>query len=160
MKPTLFIAVLIISSLFSTEVSAQTDKCAPSVSIVSLYYSAEAHTKFGAGFEIGMQGMESPLGMMAGFRFQKMSDNYFKGDSASFNLKSSLYLKGMMRLNQPTGRGSVLLVGAPELSVQTGFDFKAGTRFMLPLNGKKALGIEPLYSFRYHTVSLNLIAAF
>lgn len=160
MKPVLFIAAVVISSFYSSKAFAQTDKCAPAVSIVSLYYSAEAHTKFGGGFEIGMQGMESPLGLLAGFRFQKMSDNYFKNDSASFNLKASLYMKGMWRLNQPYGRGSVFVVGAPELSVQTGFDLKAGMRFMVPINGRKAFGIEPLYSVRYKTFSLNLIAAF
>ena len=160
MKPVLFIAVIVISSLRSSKIFAQTDKCAPAVSIVSLYYSAEAHTKYGGGFEIGMQGMESPLGLLAGFRFQKMADNYFKKDTASFNLKTSLYLKGMMRLNQPTGRGSVFVVAAPELSVQTGFDLKTGMRLMVPVNGRKAFGIEPLYSVRYKTFSLNLLAAF
>jgi len=160
MKLALIIATLIISSFYSSKAFAQTDKCAPAVSIVSLYYSAESHTKFGGGFEIGMQGIESPLGVLAGFRFQKMSDNYFKKDSAAFNLKSSLYMKGMLRLNQPYGKGSVFLVAAPELSVQTGFDLKVGSRFMVPVNGRKAIGIEPLYSLRYHTFSLNLIAAF
>ena len=160
MKQILLIAVVLVSSAFYSKLSAQYDKCAPVVSIVSLYYSAEAHTKFGGGFEAGMQGIESPFGILAGFRFQKMSDKYFKTDSASFNLKSSLYLKGMMRLNQPTGRGSVLMVAAPELSVQTGFDLKAGARVMLPISGRKAMGIEPLYSVRHRTISLNIIAAF
>ena len=160
MKQILFIAVVFLCSAFSSKLSAQYDKCGPAVSLISAYYSAEAHTKFGGGLEAGMQGIESPFGMAAGFRFQKMSDNYFKSDSASFNLKTSLYLKGMMRLNQPTGMGSVLLVAAPELSVQTGFDFKAGARFMLPINGRKAIGIEPLYSVRYRTISLNILAAF
>ena len=160
MKPILIIAAVILSSLCSTKVSAQIDKCAPAVSIVSLYYSAETNTKYGGGFEIGMQGIESPIGFLAGFRFQKMADNYSKKDSVVSGVKSSLYMKGLLRLNQPTGKGSVFLVAAPELSVQTGFDLKAGTRFMLPINGRKAIGIEPLYSVRHHTFSLNLIAAF
>jgi hypothetical protein len=151
-------AIIIVLLSVSFTARAQYDKCAPSVSLITFYYTAEAHTKYGFGFEAGMQGVDSRVGYFAGIQFQKMTDNYFVKDTASFRLRAGFYLKGTYRINEdPCGKGSIFLVGSTGLSVQTGFDFKPGLRFVLPLSEKKALGVEPSYSLNYKTVSLNVL---
>ena len=158
MKQILFtLTILILTAGFA---SAQYNKCGPAVPVFSVYYSHEAGTRYGLGIEAGSQGVESPFGLYAGFYLKKLAPQALKSDSSGFTMRGSLYLKGAFRLNQPTGRGSIFLTAAPELSVQTGFDLKSGLRFMLPLSGKKALGLEPLYSVRQRNFSFNLIAAF
>ena len=154
-------AIIIVLLAATITAHAQYDKCASSANLITIYYTAEAHTSYGFGFELGTQGVETRLGGFAGFQFQKMEDYYFKKDSASFNLRASLYLKGSYRLNgEPSGKGSLFLIACPSLSVQTGVDYKAGFRGVLPLSETKAIGIEPAYSFRYKTVSLNVLVIF
>lgn len=151
---------MFICSILGISASAQYDKCAPSVPVFALYYSHEANTKYGLGIEAGVQGIDSRFGIYAGFNFKKMSTSYTQKDTTDFATRGSLYIRGAYRLTQPGVRGSVFLTAAPEISVQTGFDLKTGLRFMMPLGGKKALGFEPLYSFKQKTLSFNLIASF
>ena len=159
MKHILTLTIVVLSALSS--IHAQYDKCASSVSLITVYYAVEAHTKFGFGFEMGMQGVESRVGYFAGLQFQKMSDSYFVKDTASFRLRSALYLKGSYRINDdPSGKGSLFLIASGSLSVQTGFDAKPALRFVLPLSENKAVGVEPSYSLRYKTVSLNVLVIF
>ena len=159
MKHILTISVFILAAGFTAQ--AQYDKCAPNVNLVTVYYTAEAHTNYGFGFEAGMQGVDDRIGYFAGFQFQRMSDSYFKKDTASFKLRAAFYLKGTYRINEEVeGKGSLFLVAYPSLSVQTGFDFKSGIRGVLPLSESKAIGIEPAYSVRYKTASLNVMMFF
>jgi len=158
MKHILTIAIL-LSTIFSA--SAQHDKCAPNINLVTFYYTYESHTNYGFGFEAGTQGIDSRIGGFAGFQFQRMADGYFKKDTASFKLRAALYLKGAYRINEEVeGKGSLFLVAYPSLSVQTGFDFKTGLRGALPLSERNAIGIEPAFSFRYKTASLNVMVFF
>lgn len=144
---------------YSITAGAQS-KCGPAVPVLAVYYTHQPDTKFGFGLEGGTQGIESPFGLYGGFYFIKMSEKFMKTDSTDFSLRGSLYIRGAVRLTQAEGRGSVFFTAAPEVSVQTGFDFKTGLRFMLPINGKKAIGIEPLYSFKNQMLSVNILAAF
>jgi len=156
-----FLLLITIVAAAFTNANAQYDKCAESASLLTFYYTAEPHTSFGLGFEAGTQQVDSRIGYFAGFQFQRMSDYYFKKDSASFKLRASLYLKGACRItDSPSGKGSFFLVGSGALSVQTGFDFRPGLRFAYPLNEERAIGLEPTYSVRYKTASLNVLIIF
>ena len=159
MKHIITISILILAAVFSA--NAQYDKCAPNINLINIYYTAEAHTNYGFGFEAGVQGVDDKIGYFAGFQFQRMSDGYFKKDTASFKLRAAFYLKGTYRINEEVeGKGSIFLVAYPSLSVQTGFDFKSGFRGVLPLSESNAIGIEPAYSIRYKTASLNVMLIF
>jgi len=154
-KIILFFALLLMAG----SVEAQ-DNCPPQVPVVALYYTKTPQTKYGIGLEIGTQGTDSPWGFYAGYQYRKLSDARSKSDSAGFGSEGSLYVRGAYRLNGPETGTKLFITAAPEISVQTGFDFKGGIRCMLPLGGKKALGIEPVYGIKSRTFGVNLIAAF
>ena len=159
MKHILTTSILFFAVIFTAQ--AQYDKCAPLANLMSVYYTFEPHTSFGFGFEAGTQGIDSRVGGFAGFQFQKMSDGYFKRNSAGFKMRASFYLKGTYRINEEVeGKGSIFLVAYPSLSVQTGFDFKSGLRGVLPLNERNAIGIEPAYSLVHKSASLNVMVFF
>ena len=154
-----FTPIFLLAAVFTA--NAQYDKCAPLANLVSVYYIAEPHTNYGFGFEAGTQGIDTRVGYFAGFQFQKMSDGYFVKDTVSFKLKAAFYLKGTYRINEEVeGKGSLFLVAYPSLSVQTGFDFKSGVRGVLPLSERVGIGIEPAFSLRHKTASLNVMVFF
>ena len=159
MKQILAIITVFLSTAIAA--NAQYNNCAPSISLLTFYYTAEPNTKYGFGIETGNQGIDSRLGYFAGIQFQELSHSYIVKDSVNFTFRANIYLKGTYRLNEdPVGKGSIFLVASTCLSVQTGFDFKPGLRFVLPFNEKNAIGLEPSYSMNYKTASLNVLVIF
>jgi len=154
-KIILFFALLLTAG----GVGAQ-DYCPPHVPVVALYYTKTPQTRYGIGLEIGTQGTDSPWGFYAGYQYRKLSAERTKSDTAGFGSEGSLYVRGAYRLNGSDAGAKLFVTAAPEISVQTGFDLKAGIRCMLPIGGKKALGLEPVYGIKSRTFGVNLIAAF
>ena len=160
MKKLLILAIILITS-FACCLKSSAQNCGDPVSILSAYYTYEPHTKFGVGFEAGSQGVDSRLGYYAGIRLTMLKQPvYIKQDSAQLDYRLAFYLKGTVRLTSQESKGSLFVVAAPQMSLQSGFDVHSGLRYMYPLSGKKGIGVEPLYSVRQRNVSLNFILAF
>jgi hypothetical protein len=129
MKKTFTLAVLLLVLACSQKALAQ--KCGAPVPITSVYYAHETHTRFGFGVESGTQGIDSPFGLYAGVNFLKYTEDFQKSDSTAYDFKSNFYIKGTYRITGADGGGSIFLVAAPSMSMQTGLDMQTGIKAML-----------------------------
>jgi hypothetical protein len=137
--------------------------CGAPAPVISVYYPVSAGIKYGLGLEAGHQGVDGPVGIFGGFYFQSLSASYTRKDTDSAgrdNFRTAFYLKGLFRLTRSEGVASLHLVTATQLDGQSKMDFRSGLRLMFPLGEKKGVGIEPLYSVKQKSLTVNLIMAF
>lgn len=150
------LAVCVLALAFST--SAQ--HCGAPVPITSVYYQHRPGASFGLGLEAGMQGVDSRLGYYAGVTFVKVPTYSAKPGASPGSFTTNFYAKGTFRLTQPGARGSLFVVASPLVNSKAGTDLQAGLRFMIPIEGKKGIGVEPLYAVRERNLSVNVVLAF
>lgn len=136
-------------------------QCGAPAPVISVYYPVSAGIKYGLGLEAGHQGVDGPVGIFGGFYFQSLSAGAMRKDSAGTDkFRTAFYLKGLFRLTGTEGLASLYLVAAPQLDGQSKTDFGSGLRIMFPLGEKRGLGIEPLYSIKQKSLTINLLMAF
>jgi hypothetical protein len=152
------IAVFLVTGFLMKPAAQQCGAPAP---VISIYYPISAGIKYGLGLEAGHQGVDSPVGIFGGFYFQSLPAAAIGKDSAGTDkFRTAFYLKGLFRLTRTEGVASLYLVAAPQLDGQSKMDIRSGLRIMFPLGEKRGLGIEPLYSIKQKSLTVNLLMAF
>jgi hypothetical protein len=154
------LAVFLVTGFLMKSAAQQCGAPAP---VISIYYPVSAGIKYGLGLEAGHQGVDGPVGIFGGFYFQSLSAGAIRKDSDSTGkdkFQTAFYLKGLLRLTRTEGVASLYLVAAPQLDGQSKMDFRSGLRLMFPLGEKRGLGIEPVYSVKQKSLTVNLLMAF